>query len=59
VADRQGRQHEGRVAIVAYTPSDDGISAMVDIAGMPGLRLNPGQRSALDGLITQGLIEKA
>jgi hypothetical protein len=40
------------------TPSDEAISAMVDIASMSGLHLNPKQRSALDGLITQGLIEK-
>ena len=40
------------------TPSDEGISAMVDILGMSGLHLNPGQRRELDGLIAQGLIVK-
>ena len=34
-----------------HTPSDEGISAMVDILRMSGLNLNPSQRSELDGLI--------
>jgi hypothetical protein len=42
----------------SHTPSDEGISAMVDILRMSGLHLNPSQRSELDGLIAQGLIEK-
>jgi len=41
-----------------HTPSDEGISAMVDILRMSGLNLNPSQRSELDGLIARGLIEK-
>ena len=40
------------------TPSDEGISAMVDIARMSGLDLNREQRSELDRLVTSGLIEK-
>ena len=40
------------------TPSDEGISAMVDIARMSGLDLNPRQRSELDRLLTSGVIEK-
>jgi hypothetical protein len=39
------------------TPSDDGISAMVDIAQMSGQNLNPGQRLQLDRLVADGLIE--
>jgi hypothetical protein len=39
------------------TPSDEAISAMVEVARMSGLRLNPSQRSELDGLIAHGLIE--
>jgi hypothetical protein len=40
------------------TPSDEGISAMVDIARMSGLDLNFEQRSALDHLVSCGWIEK-
>ena len=40
------------------TPSDEGISAMVDIARMSGLDLNHEQRSELDRLVTGGWIEK-
>jgi len=39
------------------TPSDEAISAMVEVARMSELRLNPSQRSELDGLIAHGLIE--
>ena len=40
------------------TPGDEGISAMVDIARMSGLDLNPAQRAELDRLVAGGLIEK-
>ena len=39
------------------TVSDAGISAMVDIAGASGKRLNPSQTAELDSLLAQGLIE--
>ncbi len=44
--------------MIGDMPSDEGISAMVDIAGTPGKPLNPRQRSELDGLVAQGLIKK-
>ena len=44
--------------MIGDMPSDEGISAMVDIAGMSGQRLNPRQRSELDSLLAQGLIRK-
>jgi hypothetical protein len=44
--------------MINQTPSDDGISAMVDIARMSGQNLNPTQRRQLDRLIADGLIEK-
>ena len=40
------------------TPSDEAISAMVDIAQTSGMQLSAGQRAELDGLIAHGLIEK-
>ena len=40
------------------TPTDQGISVMVDIARMSGLDLNPAQRLELDGLIADGLVAK-
>jgi hypothetical protein len=40
------------------TRSDEAISAMVEVARISGQRLNPSQRSELDGLIAHGLIEK-
>jgi hypothetical protein len=44
--------------MIDQTPSDDGISAMVDIARMSGQNLNPEQRLELDRLIAAGLIEQ-
>lgn len=43
--------------MIDRTPSDDGISAMVDIARLSGQNLNPEQRLELDRLIADGLIE--
>jgi hypothetical protein len=44
--------------MIGDMPSDEGISAMVEIAGTSGQHLNPRQRSELDGLVAQGLIKK-
>jgi predicted transcriptional regulator len=46
-----------RAIMIDRTPSDDGISAMVDIARLSGQNLNPEQRRQLDRLIADGLIE--
>jgi hypothetical protein len=47
-----------KATMTSDTPSDEAISAMVDIAQMSGLQLTAGQRTELDGLIARGLIEK-
>jgi hypothetical protein len=48
----------GEAVMIGDMPSDEGISAMVDIAGASGKPLNPRQRSELDGLVALGLIKK-
>jgi hypothetical protein len=48
----------GEATMTGNTPSDQAISAMVDIAQMSGVQLTAGQRTELDGLIAHGLIEK-
>jgi hypothetical protein len=44
--------------MIDQTPSDDGISSMVDIARLSGQNLNPAQHRELDRLLADGLIEK-
>jgi len=44
--------------MIDRTPSDGGISAMVDIARLSGQNLNPRQHRELDRLLADGLIEK-
>jgi hypothetical protein len=46
-----------RAIMIDQTPSDDGISAMFDIARLSGQNLNPAQRRQLDRLTADGLIE--
>ena len=44
--------------MIGDMPSDEAISAMVEVVRMSGLHLTAGQRSELEGLIAHGLIEK-
>jgi hypothetical protein len=46
------------MSVINGMPSDEAISAMVEVARMSGLHLTPGQRSELEGLIAHGLIER-
>ena len=48
----------GEATVTNDTPNDEAISALVEVARMSGQRLNPSQRSELDGLVAHGLIEK-
>jgi hypothetical protein len=49
---------QASATMIDQTPSDDGISAMVDIARLSGQNLNPAQHRELDRLLADGLIEK-
>jgi hypothetical protein len=52
------KSSQAEMSVINGMPSDEAISAMVEIARMSGPHLTPGQRSELDGLIAHGLIEK-
>jgi hypothetical protein len=49
---------QASATMIDRTPSDHGISAMVDIARLSGQNLNPEQRRQLDRLLADGLIEQ-
>ena len=49
---------QAEMSVVSGMPSDEAISAMVEVVRMSGLHLTAGQRSELEGLIAHGLIEK-
>jgi hypothetical protein len=52
-----GHSERGIATMINQTPSDEGISAMVDIVRTSGQNLNPEQRLPLDRLVADGLIE--